>query len=246
MKDCTIGVDEAGRGPAIGPLVVASVCIPSDDVRILEGIGAGDSKGMSPVKREMVEELFLHQAEIKGWAFVVKILTAEKIDLGRPYRSLNKMEEDLFVKSILDVTKPETVGLVNMDPLGSNPGMFAERVGASIIKTRPNIVFRSETGMDSVCPVTGMASVLAKVNRDRKMSAISKEMGFDAGSGYPSDPLTRAAVDLMTNDIKPHKYLRWTWSTVSNIWNQKHDSPIPIRTVDGTAFQQRLDDTVGN
>jgi ribonuclease HII len=47
-----IGVDEAGRGPAIGPLVVCALCIPDSEIKILESIGAKDSKSISRKKRE--------------------------------------------------------------------------------------------------------------------------------------------------------------------------------------------------
>ena len=50
---CT-GVDEAGRGPVIGPMVVSAVCIPEGDRGVLESIGARDSKDLSSRRREEV------------------------------------------------------------------------------------------------------------------------------------------------------------------------------------------------
>ena len=46
-----IGVDEAGRGPVIGPLVVAALAIPLDDIEILSKLNVKDSKDISPNER---------------------------------------------------------------------------------------------------------------------------------------------------------------------------------------------------
>ena len=59
MDMITIGVDEAGRGPVIGPLVVCSVAIPQDDHKLLTDYGVKDSKDLSAAKREEIRQWFL-------------------------------------------------------------------------------------------------------------------------------------------------------------------------------------------
>ena len=56
MNRFIIGVDEAGRGPAIGPMVIASIAIPEKDVQILRDLGTTDSKVLTKRKRREIEE----------------------------------------------------------------------------------------------------------------------------------------------------------------------------------------------
>ena len=97
--------------------------------------------------------------------------------------------------------------------------------------------------MDSIDRVAGAASILAKVCRDLEIEKIAAEYNFDIGSGYPSDPKTRAAVKKMVEGNLPADCLRWTWSTTSDLWSEVHSTPIPIRTEDGRGIiQSSLDD----
>ena len=99
---------------------------------------------------------------------------------------------------------------------------------------------KSEVGKDGICASTGAASILAKVMRDSRISEISEEVGFDVGSGYPSDSKTIEAIRILTSGDMPNANLRWTWSTVSRIWSERHNSPVPIRTSKGALIQQSL------
>ena len=67
MGSVIIGVDEAGRGPAVGPLVVSSICIPSEDLLHLESTGAKDSKAMNSKKRSEVESSILRESKKRDW-----------------------------------------------------------------------------------------------------------------------------------------------------------------------------------
>ena len=64
MSEYSIGVDEAGRGPVIGPLIVCAISIPSNDYNILREIGAIDSKALSKSRRESIYKL-IHQEAIE-------------------------------------------------------------------------------------------------------------------------------------------------------------------------------------
>ena len=67
----TIGVDEAGRGPVIGPLVVCSVAIPRDDCKMLTDRGVKDSKDLSASKREEIRQWFLRECEERDWYYSI-------------------------------------------------------------------------------------------------------------------------------------------------------------------------------
>ena len=77
-----IGIDEAGRGPVIGPLVVCSVAMPRSDIKQLTEIGVKDSKDLSAKKREEIKNWFLSNCEIKDWSFSLIYCLPERIDLS--------------------------------------------------------------------------------------------------------------------------------------------------------------------
>ena len=72
--------------------------------------------------------------------------------------------------------------------------------------------------MDSSNTLVGASSIVAKVTRDNAMHELSKEIGIDLGSGYPSDPKTRSSINELIAGKNPHDCLRWTWSTVRRAW----------------------------
>ena len=240
MSSVVIGVDEAGRGPAIGPLVVSSICIPSGDLLHLESIGAKDSKIMSSKKRTEVGSSILRESKKRDWRVCRIPISAKSIDEERVVKSLNSIEIERFVQAILEVSDYDSTGWVHVDLLGNDPSNFSKMMRKKISELRPGLQVKSEIGMDGICASTGAASILAKVMRDSRISEISEEVGFNVGSGYPSDSKTVDAIRILTSGDAPNTNLRWTWSTVSRIWSERHNGPVPIRTSKGVLIQQPL------
>ena len=118
----------------------------------------------------------------------------ESIDISRSLKSLNEIEEELFIEAIKSVSLTHTNAKVNLDPIGNNPKLFAERMYRKLHFERPNLHFESRKGMDDDCAVTGAASIMAKEFRDRVIADLCSELGFNVGSGYPSDPKTIEAL----------------------------------------------------
>ena len=240
MNRFIIGVDEAGRGPAIGPMVIASIAIPENDVQILRDLGTTDSKVLSKRKRREIEERVNFSSLKLNWKICIISISAESIDFSKPSRSLNDLGAEAFKQAIEGVSSESTVATVNMDPIGNKPDLFASRMAKEFLPHRPNLSFYSVAGMDSKCPVTSAASILAKEYRDREIEKLRDDLGFEIGSGYPSDPKTISAVDKLTNQHLPHESLRWTWKTTSEAWFRNHKCPIPVRSVEGVYPQQGL------
>ena len=126
MSSVVIGVDEAGRGPAIGPLVVSSICIPSGDLLHLESIGAKDSKTMSSKKRTEVESSILRESKKRDWRVCRIPISAKSIDEERAVKSLNSIEIERFVQAILEVSDYDSTGWVHVDLLGNDPSNFSK------------------------------------------------------------------------------------------------------------------------
>ena len=91
-----VGVDEAGRGPVLGPLIVGVCAIPEGDLALLREQGVRDSKDLSPKKRRELEAWFNEQSEKRRWFGGVITLSAERIDLAMQNTSLNLLEVEGF------------------------------------------------------------------------------------------------------------------------------------------------------
>ncbi len=238
MSGLKIGVDEAGRGPVIGPLVVCAMCIPEDDEGVLRKIGARDSKELSPAQRRSIYEKILSEAKSSEWGVGIVLCEAERIDLNSQSSDLNRLEIELFAEAIEAAADSDSRGIVMADACDVNEERFTNRLVSHLGSDWSEWTVVSRHGMDSQSVVAGAASILAKVNRDDAISAIEARLGIRIGSGYPSDPLTREAVRELVSGELPHECLRWSWSTVSDAWEGIHGGPVPLRGADGSSILQ--------
>ena len=238
MDMITIGVDEAGRGPVIGPLVVCSVAIPQDDHKLLTDYGVKDSKDLSAAKREEIRQWFLGECKERDWYYSIVYCETPEIDLAVQNNGLNILETKLFAESInnLGLELRQKVQII-CDACDTDTLRFNKRV-AQLIDKWPwqQSKIDSYHKADENYPVVGMASILAKQARDEAIKSIEKTVGFAIGSGYPSDQITISAVRRMIEGV-PHQALRWSWSTVKRIWSENNSTEMPSRLV--TSGKQR-------
>ena len=101
-----IGVDEAGRGPAIGPLVVSALNIPEADRSILRDLGVDDSINLSKMKRDRLYKEILYYTESLDWTIGLVICDARRIDEWMDDENLNSLEVLLFSEAIGDAAEP--------------------------------------------------------------------------------------------------------------------------------------------
>ena len=203
-KKLYCGVDEAGRGPVMGPMVVAAVYVCEDDA--LTEIGVKDSKKLTPKKREAMYDPILEAADY----YSVSVITAEDIDKRREHMSLNEIELDMFT----EVSSKMPVRCVYADCPDVNEMSFQSAL--SVRLGSGTVVARHKA--DDTYPCVSAASIIAKVTRDRMIKGISEEFGENIGSGYPSDPVTIAFIEKWIKDkgCAP-KHTRTSWETVKRI-----------------------------
>jgi ribonuclease HII len=203
------GIDEAGRGPLIGPMVVCGVLVYRDSLAELEHIGVRDSKLLAPTRREQLK------AKIEPIAarIVVKSLPANEIDKLRKRRTMNEIEVMEFAE-ILKELNPETAYL---DAADVNAMRFGNNVGKMSGLLSRGVAIVSEHKADSRYPIVSAASIIAKVERDRIIRCLHSQYG-DFGSGYPADPKTIAFVrGLLQQGMKLPPIIRHSWDTVRRI-----------------------------
>ena len=243
-----LGVDEAGRGPMIGPLVVAAIAIPKEDIELLEKENITDSKNLTKKHREVAFELIKNYSEKRNWKIQITICDAIDIDLAMETTNLNTLETELFANSInnLDLNINEG-GKIILDACDVNEERFGKRVTENLRKWPwDSWEIISTHKADSKYKIVGAASIIAKVTRDNIIKNIEKELGFEIGSGYPSDPKSKLALFELCKGDTPHNCLRWNWSSIRKHWITNKNTNPPKRDYNKTnwsnAKQRRLSD----
>ncbi|MBW2997748.1 ribonuclease HII [Candidatus Woesearchaeota archaeon] len=204
------GIDEAGRGPVIGPLVTAGVVIDAEDEPKLAELGVKDSKLILPKKREELFEKLIKM--VKRYEIVV--LSPQDIDaaLIDPDTNLNWLEADTSAE-VINKLKPEKV---IVDCPSNNIAEYSDYIKKKL-NVDCELIAEHKADMNHL--VVGAASILAKVTRDRAIEEIKKEVGQDIGSGYPADPTTKQFI--LDNYDKHPKIFRKTWQTYKDVVTKK-------------------------
>ena len=215
------GVDEAGRGPVFGPIVVVAAVQINGDEDDLRTLGVRDSKRLSPSRRK---EILSHLSRFLEWSTTV--VSAEEIDEYRRRMTMNEMEVLLFAKTIdALVSRIDARIRFFVDAADVNEQRFAERILASVEQgDRINIVSRHKA--DDIYPIVGAASIIAKVTRDEYVEIIEEELrkklDMPLGSGYPSDPITRRFLrEYIRRYGKVPRHVRTSWKTVKNMLKEE-------------------------
>lgn len=211
------GVDEAGRGAVIGPLVIAGVTIEKEHEDKLKKLGVKDSKVLSPKKRE---ELAKKIEEIASNVIVLRVQPCRIDDMRAAGVNLDKIEAQKMAE-IIDMSGGSTIYI---DALTSNPKKF-EGVIKSYAKTNGYDIVVKNYLDESVIAVSA-ASIIAKVERDKSIQEIKEKVNFDFGVGYPHDQRT---VDFVESLIKKNKelptFVRKSWVTTQMLmeknWQKK-------------------------
>ena len=213
-----VGIDEAGRGPVIGPMVTAAVAVsdPSD-----LPAGVADSKRLTAERRD---------------AIAASIEDCDALDVGIATVSVDRIDDPRTDMNTLTVAAHADALETVCDALGGDPGIvggddsgdvtvladacdtsesrFARRVGDACSVDLP---IDARHGADDDDPVVAAASVVAKVERDRLVSELTDAHG-PVGSGYPSDPTTR---EFLASYVREHGSLpdcaRSSWQTAVDV-----------------------------
>jgi ribonuclease HII len=176
------GVDEAGRGCVIGPLVVAGICVEAENLPQLAALGVKDSKLLTAKKRE---ELYTQILKITVNHHIIKVPPAQidkVVNSQRRLHKLNRLEAQIMAK-IIQALKPDEAYVDAADVLEVRFGKHVQE--CLKVKTK---VF-SEHKADRTYPVVSAASIIAKVERDREIAKLTLKYG-DFGSGYLTDEKT--------------------------------------------------------
>lgn len=213
IENMICGIDEAGRGPVVGPMVVAGV--QADNEKQLKQIGVCDSKKCSPKRRKQLASQIKTIANNYG----TLVIHAEDIDSMRKVMTLNEIEVHAFSR-MMNKLRSETY---YVDSADVNETRFKEKI-LQELPFSPTII--SKHSADDIYPVVSAASILAKTVRDNKVKSLSKKLrkkiNLPLGSGYPADPITRKFLKAWVTEfgeLPPET--RHSWKTAQKLIREK-------------------------
>lgn len=204
-----MGIDEAGRGCVLGPLVFGAVVVDAGVEADFARLGVRDSKLLSPKRRELLRD------EIVRLAAAWRTLAIPARDLDA--ESLHRLGTGAIVKLALDLRPTVLILDAPLAPAGI-PRWVAELRVALAAGGLGDVEIVAENRADVFHPVVSAASILAKTERDGLLRQIEAAVGVDLGSGYPGDERTRGFLrESWERDRGFPPFVRTKWETVQRI-----------------------------
>ncbi|MBD3281922.1 ribonuclease HII [Candidatus Uhrbacteria bacterium] len=207
-----IGIDEAGRGPVIGPMVIAACVLTARDKRWCAKHGVTDSKRIPAKRRDQLADALRDRC----WHRVA-IIQPPEIDTAVTNRgiTLNGLESKYMSNLIREFLAefPDSPAEVMLDSPVRNLTKFRRLL--SHLSKWPDInSLKAENKADSRHRHVGAASIIAKSIRDAHVRKIIYELNENIGSGYASDKLAR---DFVAKAKEGNPHIRWSWATCKNV-----------------------------
>lgn len=223
-KDTIIlGIDEAGRGPVMGPMVYACAYWKEEyDNDIRKKFKFNDSKALKPEEREkMFEQIKTHPNIIR---YELIVLTSDYISkemLKRQKVSLNEISQN-SAKTLIKMARDKKVNIrkIYVDTVG--PAIPYQNLLKASLDDQ-SIVVKVEPKADATFECVSAASIVAKVTRDSHIEIIEKE-DKDCGSGYPSDPKTKEWLKNNYDNVFGFgREVRFSWKTVDTMFKENNN-----------------------
>jgi len=209
------GIDEAGRGAVIGPMVIAGILVDQSRVGELIEAGVRDSKELTPGVRAELSKLIKKIAE-RVELVVVEARLVDESTRRSGAKGINELEARMIAE-IIDRLRPDAAYIDLPSTKYYDFRALIERYAGH----QCSLILEHKA--DRKYPVVSAASIIAKHERDMLVERLKAELG-DFGSGYPSDPKTRNFLlqALMRGDIRK-EHIRLTWKTISKLAQRKLD-----------------------
>jgi len=204
-----LGIDDAGRGPVIGPMVLAGCLIDEKTEKALRKLGVKDSKQLTQKRREFLEKEIKERAE----TFEIVSLFPNEIErFNEKGIKLNEIEALMAAEIINKINKGYKKIRVVLDCPSPNKTKWRDFL---IIKIKDlyNLEIVCEHKADKNHIAVAAASILAKCTREKEMSLLKAKYGDEIGSGYCSDSRTS---NFILKNLKKYDHdgiFRKTWKT---------------------------------
>ncbi|XP_017493302.1 PREDICTED: ribonuclease H2 subunit A-like, partial [Rhagoletis zephyria] len=223
QEDCILGIDEAGRGPVLGPMVYGAAYYPVRLQDNLKGDKFQDSKTLTEKERSAMFEK-MKEYNIGWFATVLSPIVISNAMLKRSKYNLNALSHDTAINLIRKAIESGVqLKEVYLDTVGP-----ADKYQIKLRALFPNIKVVVSNKADSIYKIVSVASICAKVTRDhavKNWQFLEEGISFsesEYGSGYPGDPKTK---DFLKKAFDPlfgfPTFVRFSWSTITKIMEEK-------------------------
>lgn len=215
-----LGIDDAGRGPVLGPMVLSGILIEKKDKPFLKKLGIKDSKLLTPEKRGEIKKQikkFPHHTEITHPKEINKLMETgtnlNKIEAIKSAKIINKLTKEIKekIKITIDCPSVNTISWKN--------------TLLSYVKNK-NLEISCEHKADANHIEVSAASIIAKITRDNEIKNFSKKLKIKIGSGYPSDPYTKSCLEKNHKLLKKHDFIRTSWETYKTLIARKQQQQL--------------------
>jgi len=219
MQTLNLGIDDAGRGPVIGPMILAGVLINSNNEKKLKKLGVKDSKQLTPKRREHLAGIIKENAETFE---IVKVFPKEidenLSDSSKP--NLNTLEAIKIAEVINRINKGFGKIKVFVDCPSTNITAWTDLLKTKI-DNLSNLEISCEHKADQNYVSVSAASILAKSTREKEMDKLKEKYGDEIGSGYTSDPATIKFLEKQWQKHSEEGIFRKTWATWKRLCAKK-------------------------
>lgn len=222
-----LGIDDAGRGPLIGPMILAGVLIEKSKEESFKKQGVADSKLLEHKKRMELARIIENEAI----AFHVTKSYPDEIDEAINSKlNLNTLEAQKAAKIInaINIQKRHREKIkVIVDCPSTNIDAWKNTM-MKYVEFSENLEVSCEHKADFNHPVVGAASILAKVMREEEVDKIKKKYAEygNTGSGYPSDPTTKEFLKKHGKTLANSGIFRKTWATWKEMFPEEGQSTL--------------------
>lgn len=236
-EPCILGIDEAGRGPVLGPMVYAAAYCPKACIPDLKALGADDSKQLTEEQRETLRKKIDAAHFLRAKEHVISAEELSHKMLRKVKYNLNLISHDSALQLVEDVIAMGiNVTEVYVDTVG-NPESYASKFRNRFAHLDKVVVAKKA---DSTYKIVGAASIVAKTTRDRNVREwvfpererssvyalnapnMSLQFSDPRGSGYPSDPRTKRWMEDNCDDIFGYPtFVRFSWGTAKVLMKKK-------------------------
>ena len=221
MSQLILGIDDAGRGPLIGPMILAGVLLDKNGEVALKKNNVRDSKIVShPIRiklAEIIKETALN--------YHITKTSPEQIDKSITSRiNLNTLEAIKTAEIINELNNKKEKIKVIIDCPSVNIKAWRSKL-LEFIEHKENLEVICEHKADANHVSVSAASILAKVAREEEIEKLKKQYG-NFGSGYPADPITKSFLKSSGSKLKDSGLFRKSWQTWKVLFPNKNQTKL--------------------
>ncbi|XP_013191759.2 ribonuclease H2 subunit A [Amyelois transitella] len=226
-QPCMLGVDEAGRGPVLGPMVYGVAYCPVDKKSVLVDLGCADSKALTEEKRDDILTKMLTESDsLQNVGWTSEVISPNYISNSMYKRAKHSLNE-VSMNSAIDLIKQVCASGANITEVYVDTVGPPEKYQAKLALIFPDKKITVAKKADSIYPIVSAASIVAKVTRDHALKVWTFLEGLEMdcsefGSGYPGDPLTKKFIREQIDRVFGYPLLvRFSWSTAELMLQEK-------------------------